>query len=226
MEQQLTIKYAWVVYGLDSANALQKRIKYAKSVGNLPGDTPHGVNAIFTDETANALGLSKVKPPNSEQPEPPSDKPEPPPPPPPRNPDKPKKTPKRKLNTKVKTPTRAAELQATLSHNWLVLLVLFSLILADGVAFSVIAQKAIDSIQYVGLIFFYIGIICGVGIMVMYAKVKSFMLAEVFKYIYGLLQFVVFEVAIKAKFWSWETCMTFMIVFIGMGVMYTIRPNN
>lgn len=237
----MTVETAAEVYGLTSWNALSKRIKYAKGKGELPDDTPHFKGSLFTEETAKLLGLEPlapgeaneqsqnqdgeaVEPPKPIQPVAPAAAPIKRRAPKPNNPPR--------YNSRRATPSveqvaptteeEPTKLQKQLSANWLIKWVLYSLILADGIAFAVIADRKIE-MNYVEQGFFYLGVMCGVGAIAMYCKIKKFKDAETFKYIYGLLQFIVFEVAIQTSLFSWETCMTIMIIVVEMGVMHSIR---
>lgn len=138
-----------------------------------------------------------------------------------------------KLQTKtVKTEPARKSYMAILGSDILALWVICSMLIADMIAFYVIAESQYQGkTQYPGILFAYIGLACGIGAAITYYRIPDhkkifnteMKLSESWKWLFGLLQFICFEVAMGMKITEWETVMPLTLVLVFMGVLKSVK---
>lgn len=149
--------------------------------------------------------------------------PEPPKTPPiaPTHPPKPKPRPRPK--PKPEPEPEPTDLQKKLSADWLIVVVMLVILLADGFAFGVIGHHNFGKIPFAGVAFGVIGLATGVGSIATYNRVKDMVLAERWKYVFAVLQFAVFTAAVNEWWTAGEIVMGLMFVTVFAGVQAASR---
>lgn len=123
-----------------------------------------------------------------------------------------------------KEPENRKQLQERLSADWLVIVVLLVLLWCDMFAFGAIGAKEWGAkIPYAGIIFSIIGLASGIGSVVTYNRIENINTAEVWKWIFGALQFAVFILVINERWFYAEMVMTSMFVLVFIGVQRSIK---
>lgn len=116
------------------------------------------------------------------------------------------------------------DLQEKLSSDWLIVVVLLTILCADMLAFSIIGhQEFSDRIPFAGVLFAIIGFATGIGSVVTYNRIENKRLAETWKWFFGFLQFLVFSFAVNEKWFYGETTMTLMFVLVFISVQRSIK---
>lgn len=124
----------------------------------------------------------------------------------------------------INTIETTSHLQKKLSSDWLIIVVLLTILCADMIAFGIIGHHNFSKIiPYSHVIFAIIGLATGIGSVVTYNRIKEFKLAEIWKWIFGILQFCVFSFAINENWFLAETVMTLMFVLVFIGVQRSIK---
>lgn len=119
---------------------------------------------------------------------------------------------------------KKATLQDRLSADWLVLLVLGVILWADMFAFGTIGNQNFGTkIPYAGVLFSIIGLATGIGSVVTFNRIKDVKIANLWKWLFGLLQFSVFSLAINEQWFYAEIIMTLMFVFVFIGAQRSIK---
>lgn len=117
-----------------------------------------------------------------------------------------------------------SRLQQRLSSDWLIVVVLLVILCADMIAFSIIGHNSFKEVlPSANIIFAVIGLATGIGSVVTYNRIKEVKLAEIWKWIFGVLQFCVFSFAINEQWFYAETIMTIMFVLVFIGVQRSIK---
>ena len=131
--------------------------------------------------------------------------------------------PQKALKQVVRKPKRST-LQQNLSSDGLAILVLIVLLFADSLAFGIIGHNKFNYItQYIGVLFSILGLTTGIGAIVTYLRIEKVSIAEGWKYLFGVCQFLVFFLAVNQYWFLAEIVMTLMFVFSFMGVLKSIR---
>lgn len=226
----MTVKEAFRLYGLSSADALAKRIKRAKDEGILPDTVSHSVRASFTDETAEALGLVKIPDTTeeaanaallatAEKTDSVSARPLPIPPAtlPPR-PDS-----KTDVPAKKKKPVRT--LAQKLTSDPVVTSVILVLLGADAICFGTIADNAFPDWGWVAIaIYAVIGFAVGVASIISYVRIKNE--AELWKWAFAIFQLLVFLSA-KFAWWNMGKVLTAVGITVSFaGVITSLRDKK
>lgn len=127
---------------------------------------------------------------------------------------------KKSIKKKIKKST----LQQRLSSDWLIIAVLIVILFADMTAFAIIGQHEFsERISFSPLLFAVIGLATGIGSVVTYNRIEDQRTAEIWKYIFGVLQFLVFSLAINESWFFAELTMTSMFVLVFIGVQRSIK---
>lgn len=133
-----------------------------------------------------------------------------------------KESPAKRIKTaKKKT---LPSLQERLSADWLIISVLVVILFADMTAFAIIGQHEFSGkITGSAFIFAVIGLATGVGSVVTFNRIEEKQTAEAWKWIFGILQFFVFSLAINEVWFYAELIMTSMFVLVFIGVQRSIK---
>lgn len=125
---------------------------------------------------------------------------------------------------RAKNKVKKIKLQEHLSSDWLIIAVLIVILFADMTAFAIIAQNRFsDSIWFAPFMFAMIGLATGLGAVVTYNRIEDGKLAERWKIAFGVLQFLVFSLAINESWFFAELTMTSMFVLVFIGVQRSIK---
>jgi len=124
---------------------------------------------------------------------------------------------------KVK-PEQLSTLQRKLSSDWLIVFVLLVILFADMIAFSIIGEHEFKGkIPFAKVVFAVLGLATGIGSVVTYNRIQEFKLSEIWKWTFGVLQFLVFNLTINENWFFAETVMTLMFVLVFIGVQRSIK---
>jgi len=127
------------------------------------------------------------------------------------------------LNKKI-TSLSKKNLQEKLSSDWLIVIVLLTILCADMIAFSIIGHNSFkDALPYPHIIFAVIGLATGIGSIVTYNRIEKKAVGEFWKWLFGVLQFCVFSFATNESWRFAETTMTIMFVLVFVGVQRSIK---
>lgn len=125
---------------------------------------------------------------------------------------------------------KKVDLQTRLSADWLIMLVILSILASDMVSFYVLSDAAYGGrLPFVPFFFAPLGLICGIGAVVTYNRIENTWLAELWKYGFAVLQFVLFEFALAEmsgdhfQFISGQTVMSFTQVAVFTGALRSIK---
>lgn len=118
-------------------------------------------------------------------------------------------------------------LQRKLSSDWLIVFVLIVILFADMIAFGIIGEHEFQGkIPAAKIVFAVLGLATGIGSVVTYNRIQEFKLSEIWKWAFGVLQFLVFNLTINENWFFAETVMTLMFVLVFIGVQRSIKKKN
>lgn len=113
-------------------------------------------------------------------------------------------------------------LRVSLSRPWLVISVIIVILFADMFAFGYVAFDQWGS-AWVAAGFVVLGFATGIGAVVTYNRIEDLKSAERWKYIFGALQFTLFEFAVNDLFTLAKLLIGVMFVASFMGALRSIR---
>lgn len=130
---------------------------------------------------------------------------------------------RQKSNSKPKT-KKKTDLQTRLSADWLVLTVLAIILLMDVFVFGAIGQHEFgEKVPMSWMFFGVIGFATGIGSISTYNRIEKIRVAETWKYIFSVMQLLVFMLTMN-EVWFWaEVVMSLMVVTVFTGTQRAIK---
>lgn len=125
------------------------------------------------------------------------------------------------------TEKRRKTLREKLSADWLVMLVLLVILWVDMFSFAAVGSHGfgINFVEYSSIItvaFAIIGLATGIGSIVSYNRIKDQNAAEAWKWLFGSMQFIIFESVVNEWWKVSEFTMAAMFVLVFIGVQRAI----
>lgn len=115
-------------------------------------------------------------------------------------------------------------LQKRLSADWLIVFVLLVILGADAFAFGTIGSVEFGDVSSYSWAFFAIlGVSTGIGSIVTYNRIEDDKTANTWKLVFGVLQFLIFELAINDCYMAGGAVMATMFVLVFIGVQRSIK---
>jgi len=115
-------------------------------------------------------------------------------------------------------------LQKRLSSDWLIVFVLLVILTIDMIIFSIIGEINFkEKIPFASILFAVIGLATGIGSIATYARIQEERIANIWKWCFSFLQFLIFILTINEHFFLAETVLTTMVCLVFIGVQKSIK---